>query len=107
MARMRYVIKHAEHVAACPKDCALGYYTEMDAVETKAVTVKGVVVAHETTWHPKFEGMRHGHAQQFNTKADADEFMNGVRKPGTEDYGAPESFAGCVVEPNTSEQEPE
>lgn len=107
MARMRYVIKHAQHVATCPANCQLGYYTEMTALETKPVTVKGVVIAHETSWRPKFEGMRHGHAQQFNTEADAMDFMTGARKPGSEDFGAPESFAGCMVEPNTSEHEPD
>lgn len=91
MARMRYVIKNP----------AKGYYDGMIITGQKPVKFNGILVGHEQIWRPTFNGMQHMHAAQFNTKADAESQL------ANEQFGAPESFAGCFVEPNTSEHEPE
>lgn len=91
MARMRYVIKKPDE----------GFFTEMEVIETKAVKLHKIVVGYEQVYRPVFKGMQHGHASQFNTKKDAEDLMTNA------DFGAPESFAGCVIVANTSEHEPE
>lgn len=80
---MRYVIKKEGE----------GYFTEMGIVETKAVTLKGVVMGHEDTHRPKFEAFKPGQAAKFDTEQDAKELMANA------EFGGAEAFAGCTVAP--------
>lgn len=89
MARMRYVIKKPDE----------GYFTEVKAVESVPVKLHGVLIGHNTTYKPLFLGMQPAHATQFGDEASARSFMNET------DYGAPDAFEGCVIEPNKGEHE--
>jgi hypothetical protein len=81
---MRFVIKSPDGT----------YFTEMHSVETKPVTLRGQVIGHEETYRPKFDAPQPRFASQFDSKADAESLLH------DQQFGAPESFAGCLVVPS-------
>jgi hypothetical protein len=74
-----------------------GFFTEMKESGKRNVMANGAVVAEELLYLPQFEAMRPRFASQFDTEADAAIVMADSR------FGAPESFAGCLVVPSTQE----
>lgn len=78
-----YVIRNAEG----------HFFTEMKIVETKEVRLKGDLIGVEDVYRPKFEASEPDDATQFHTEKDAFDL---TQNP---EYGGPDSFAGCTIEP--------
>jgi hypothetical protein len=70
------------------------FFTEMKAAGVRDVMANGVVIAHEQQYLPQFEASVARFASQFDTQADAESVMANAQ------FGAPQSFAGCVVVPS-------
>jgi len=82
---MRYVIKSQ----------AGGYFTEFEVLQTRAVTLNGVLLGHEHDLKPIFEALRPKQAAKFDTEADA---LAQLKNPNLF-HGGPDAFSGCTVEP--------
>jgi hypothetical protein len=82
---MRYVIKSPEG----------GFFSGFDCIETRPVTLRGVLMGHEDHMRPAFKAFSTRDAVKFNDEADA----LGQIKNGEPLHGGAEVFNGCVVLP--------
>jgi hypothetical protein len=82
---MRYVIKSPDG----------SFFSGFDCIETRPVSLRGVVLGHEDHMRPVFKAAATRDAAKFNSEADADsQIANGEPL-----HGGPEVFTGCIVLP--------